>query len=257
MACIRLNLITSPTLQMPPARTFAAFPSTHWSLVREIQTGEPEAALALTKICERYWYPIYAFLRRSGYGRSDAEDLTQTFFQRLIERDTFNTFEPGGTKLRSFLLGCLKHTLSDCGRHDNAQKRGGLVPHVSFDGMEADERYLHEPRDKRDPEWLFTQNWAHQLLATVREQLRASFTQSRRLEVFDALLPYITLDDDQPSYREIAEKIGGSEANARILVFRLREKFRDLLREEIALTVGSPEEIQSEMDWLKSVLAEP
>lgn len=242
---------------MPPAQTYAAFPSTHWTLVRDVQTGEPAAALALAKICERYWFPIYAFLRRSGHGRSDAEDLTQTFFQRLIERDTFNTFQPEGTKLRSFLLGCLKHTLSDHARHDNAQKRGGQVPHVSFDSMEADERYQHEPQETRDPESHFAQHWARELLARVREQLRASFIQSRRVEIFDALLPYISLDEQPPSYREIATKIGGSEANARILVFRLREKFRDLLRAEVAITVSSPEEVQSEMDWLLAALAAP
>lgn len=242
---------------MPVARSLAAFPSTHWSLVREVQTGEPAAALALAKICERYWYPIYAFLRRSGHGRFDAEDLTQSFFQRLIERETLNTVESEGGKLRSFLLGCLKQTLSDRARHDNAQKRSGRVSHVPFDSIEADERYLHEPQETRDPDWFFTQNWAQALLERVRQHLRASFTQSRRAEIFDALLPYISLDATPPSYREIADKIGGSEANARILVFRLREKFRDLLRVEVAMTVGSPDEIESEMDWLITVLTGP
>ena len=218
--------------------------------------SELEADLALGQICERYCYPIYAFLRRSGQGATDAEDLTQVFFQRLIERDTFQALQPEGGKLRSFLLGCLKQTVSDHARHGNAQKRGGLIPHLSFDEMEAEERYQHEPQDPRDAEWLFTQAWAHEIFSKVRTKLKSSFVQSRSPEIFDALIPHITLADEQPSYRKIAEKIGGSTANARILAFRLREKFRDLLREEVALTVNTPEDATLEMGWLKSMLEE-
>ncbi len=242
---------------MARAHTYTPFPSTHWTLIGAVQDGNAsEAKLALGLICECYWYPIYAFLRRSGQGSSNAEDLTQVFFQRLIERDTLKALQPEGGKLRSFLLGCLKQTLSDHARHGNAQKRGGLIPHVSFDEMEAEERYQHEPQDTRDAEWLFTRAWAHEIFDKVRAKLKISFVQSRSPETFDALLPHISLGDEPPSYREIAKKIGGSTANARILVFRLREKFRDLLREEVALTVSTPEDVTLEMGWLKSMLEE-
>ncbi len=208
----------------------------------------------MAQICERYWYPIYAFLRRSGQTAADAEDLTQAFFQRMIERDTIRSIQHEGIKLRSFLLGCLKQTLCDKTRHDNAEKRGGKREHVSFDEMAAEERYAHEPLDTADPECLFVQAWAHELLAGVREKLKASFTQSRKAEVFDALLPFITMAEEPPSYGEVAAKIGSSEASARILVFRLREKFRELLREEIVQTVADPAEVEAEMSWLHGVL---
>jgi len=240
----------------PAARSQANFPATRWTLVRAVQSGDrADAEQAMAQICERYWYPIYAFLRHSGHPAADAEDLTQAFFHRLIERDTIRSMQHENMKLRSFLLGCLKQTLSDQARHDNAQKRGGRQSHVSFDEMEAEERYAHEPQDKHDPERIFTQAWAHELFAGVQAKLKESFTQSRKAEVFDALLPFITLEEEPPSYREIAVKIGSSEASARILVFRLREKFRELLREEIAQTVLTPEEVDAELIWLQGVLA--
>lgn len=208
----------------------------------------------MAQLCERYWYPIYAFLRRSGRSAADAEDLTQAFFQRMIERDTIRSMQHEDTKLRSFLLGCLKQTLSDQARHDNADKRGGKLALESFDEMEAAERYDNEPQDTRDPERLFAQAWAHELFAGVREKLKDSFTQSRKAEVFDVLLPFITMAEEPPSYREVAAGMGSSEASVRILVFRLREKFRELLREEIAQTVVTAEEVDAELAWLHGVL---
>jgi RNA polymerase sigma-70 factor (ECF subfamily) len=234
-----------------------AFPPTQWTLVRAVQSGDPhDAEKAMAAICERYWYPIYAYLRRSGRSAHDAEDVAQMFFQRIIERNTIQSMQQDGAKLRSFLLGCLRQLLSDRAQHDGAQKRGGGRAILSFDEMEAEERYAHEPQDTRDPERLYTRAWALGLFASVREKLRESFTQSRRAETFEALLPFITLEHEPPSYREIAAQIGSSETAARILVFRLREKFRELIREHIALTVLTPEEIDGELAWLRGVLSE-
>ena len=240
----------------PPNRSQATFPATHWTMVRAVRSEDPqEAKNAMALLCERYWYPIYAFLRRSGHSEANAEDLTQTFFQRLIERGTIQSIQHESCKLRSFLLGCLKQMLSDETRHNNTGKRGGLRPHVSFDEMGAEERYGLEPQEHRDPESLFAHAWAGELLATVRGKLKTSFTQSRRPAVFEILLPFVTLEEKPPSYRDISARIGSSEASARILVFRLREKFRELLKQEIALTADSPEEIADEMAWLRGVLA--
>lgn len=240
---------------MRPAPTYAAFPTTHWTLVSAVQGDDAAVAeKALAQICARYWHPIYGFLRNSGKSPQDAEDITQVFFEKLIDRDTLQLLRNEGTKLRSFLLGCLKHTISDHHRHQNAGKRGGLVPHVSIDHLEAEERYLRELQAAGDPEQLFSRHWAQQLFANVRGKLRESFIQTRRGEVFDALLPFISLDEPPPSYREIAVVIGSSEATTRILVYRLREKFREMLREEIALTVETPEDVAAEMAWLRSEL---
>lgn len=210
----------------------------------------------MEELCKGYWYPIYAFLRRSGQSAHDAEDLTQAFFQRLIADDSILAARQEAGKLRSYLLGVLKRLLSDQVRHDSAQKRGGSVLHVSFDEMEAEERYAQEPQDVRDPEWIFTHAWAHDLLAGVREKLREAFSATGRADVFEVLLPFLMWDNEPPSHNEIAAKLGSSETATRILIHRLRTKFRDLLREEVARTVLKAEDIPGELAWLQSILAQ-
>lgn len=244
---------------MPAAHpSFASdFPTTHWTLVRAVQGGvSGEAERAMEELCRSYWYPIYAFLRRSGHGSADAEDLTQAYFQRLITEEALLLAQQEHGRLRSYLLAVLKRFLSDHGRHHRAQKRGGGVPHLSFDEMGAEERYALEPRDVRDPEWIFTHAWAHELLTGVREKLRVAHATVGRAEVFETLVPFLMIDNDPPSHREIAQKIGASEPATRILIHRLRVKFRGLLRDEVARTVLAPEEIPGELVWLKGVLAE-
>lgn len=233
-----------------------AFPSTRWTLVHAVQGGsEDEAARAMEELCKRYWYPIYAFLRRSGHATSDAEDLTQAFFHRLITENALLAAQQEAGKLRSWLLGVLRHLLSDHGRHHAAQKRGGGIPHVSFEDLSAEDRYALEPVEVGDPEALFTRVWAEDLLAGVRERLREAYTAAGRAEVFDLLLPYLMWDQAPPPSREIAETLGSSEVGARILIHRLRVKFRTLLREEVAQTVKTPDEVPGELAWLQSLLA--
>lgn len=234
---------------------YAVFPSTHWTLVRAVQgTDADEAARAMEELCRGYWYPIYAFLRRSGYSVQDSEDLTQAFFHRLLTEKALLMAREGAGKLRSYLLGTLKHLLSDHVRHQTAQKRGGGLLTVSFDQMEAEERYACEPQDSHDPEWLFTRAWANELLAGVREKLREAYDTVGRADVFNLLLPFLVWDNEPPSCREIALKLGASEVATRILIHRLRVKFRTLLRDEVARTVLTPEEIPGELAWLQSVL---
>lgn len=233
------------------------FPTTHWTIVHAVQSGDADAAArAMEALCKGYWYPIYAFLRRSGHSAHDAEDLTQAFFHRLITEGALLMAQQHEGKLRSWMLGVLKHLLSDHNRHHATQKRGGGVPHVSFDDLHAEERYALASRDEGDPDAFFTLVWAQDLLAGVREKLRDAYEVAGRREVFDLLLPFLMWDNDPPSCREIAEKIGSSEVATRILIHRLRVKFRALLREEIARTVLSPEEIPGELAWLQRVLAE-
>jgi RNA polymerase sigma factor (sigma-70 family) len=242
---------------MPAAATLnAAFPVTHWTLVHAAQGEDPMAAQrAMEDLCNGYWYPIYAFLRHSGHSAPDAEDLTQEFFQELVAGDALHSARRDEGKLRTYLLAVLKRQLSDRTRHDHAQKRGGGRTHVSFDAMDASERYALEPEDGHDPEWLFTHAWAQDLLAGVREKLREAYQVVGREGVFDTLLPFLMWDKEPPSHREIAARIGSSEASSRIMIHRLRTKFRELLRTEVSLTVRTPEEIPEELAWLQNVLA--
>lgn len=240
---------------LPDTSSYAAFPTTHWTLVQAVQSGDPDSvARAMEELCKGYWYPIYAFLRRSGHSQEDAQDFTQAFFHRLITEEAILTARQEDGKLRSYLLGVLKRLLSDHGRHHATQRRGGGIPHVSFDAMEAEERYACEPQEAMEPESLFTRAWANDLLAGVRGKLRVAYESAGRTEVFDQLLPFLMWEEEPPSHREIAEKIGSSETATRILIHRLRVKFRSLVREEVARTVLSPDEIPAELAWLQSVV---
>ena len=208
----------------------ADFPTTHWTLVQAVQHGSPaDAAKAMEELCKGYWYPIYAFLRRSGHSAHDAEDLTQAFFQRLMTENALLVAHEQNGKLRSWLLGVLKHLLSDHFRHQGTQKRGGGVRHVSFDELSAEERYLSETHTMSDPDTLFTHVWAQDLLASVREKLRGAYEAADRRELFELLLPYLMWNNEPPSCREIAKQIGSSEGATRILIHRLRVKCRTLL----------------------------
>jgi DNA-directed RNA polymerase specialized sigma24 family protein len=233
------------------------FPTTHWTLVQAVQSGTAdEAAKAMEDLCKGYWYPIYAFLRRSGYSAHDAEDMTQAFFERLISDETLLHTRQEAGRLRSYLLAVLKRHISDQNRHDNAQKRGGTLKHLSLDEMNAEERYACEPQDTHDPEWVFTHAWANELLTGVREKLREAFAATGRGDVFDLLLPFLLWDDDPPTHKELAAKLGSNEAATRMLIHRLRIKFRELLRDEVARTVLSPDEIPGELAWLQKTLGE-
>jgi RNA polymerase sigma factor (sigma-70 family) len=231
------------------------FPTTHWTLVTRVRHGGEVRRAALEELCGLYWYPIYVFLRRRGYPQHDAEDLTQGFFVKLLNDETFEAADGDKGRLRTFLLTSLNRHLADQLRRQNAQKRGSGWRIIAFEEMNAEERYSHEPQDQRDPEWLFTQAWAHLLIDSVREKLRGTFAETGRIGVFETLLPFLVWDDPPPSYREVAQKLDASETAVRLLVFRMRTKFRELLREEVARTVETPAEVASELEWLKSTLS--
>jgi len=231
------------------------FPTTHWTLVARARQGGEVKQAALEELCRLYWYPIYAFLRRRGYPQHDAEDLTQGFFVKVLNDETFEAADGGKGRLRTFLLHSLDRHLADQHRRQGAQKRGGGQQIIAFEDLHAEERYALEPQDHRDPEWLFAQAWAQLLIATVRERMSASFAETGRAGVFETLLPFLLGDGNLPSYREVAQKLDASETAVRLLVFRMRANFRELLREEVARTVLAPQEVSDEMEWLKSVLA--
>jgi len=248
---------TNPNQSVPASPTILGrvFPATQWELVAKAGQGGETREAALEELCRLYWYPVYAYLRRHGQGRADAEDLTQGFFVKLLADGSFNAADAEKGKLRTFLLCALQRHVTDRVRHDAAQKRGGGRAMISFDAMEAEERYATEPPDYRDPESLFAHAWAQGLLSTVRTKLQAAFVVSGRARVFETLLPFLMWDQEPPSHREVAQQMGCTEAASRVHIMRLRRKFRDLLHTELLATVAAPEEVAGEIAWLRTVLA--
>lgn len=232
------------------------FPTTQWMLVTRVRQGGEAGQVALQELCGLYWYPIYVFLRRRGYPPHDAEDLTQGFFVKLLNDESLTAADEGRGRLRTYLLQHLKRHLADQRRFSGALKRGGGLRMLSFEELRAEERYAREPLDLRDPERLFSQAWANELVAGVREKLRADFEDAKRPQAFEVLLPFLLLDDEPPSYRDVAARLRATEVSVRLMVHRLRAKFRLLLRDEVARTIDSPAELDGEIEWLKSVLCQ-
>lgn len=240
---------------MPDRANNHAFPTTRWTLVQIVKGDDrKKAAEALEEICSRYWYPVYAYLRRSGHSAEDAEDLTQMLFQKLVAADVLREVQQERGRLRSFLIGVLRRVMSRQTRNDQAAKRGGREIVISLDESLADERYALEPADRLDPERLYERAWAMQLLETVRDALRQSFIKNNRLKEFEILEPYLGWEDAPAHYAKLGGRLGSNENAARVLVHRLRKKFRQLLEAEISKTVVNPEDIEEELEWLRSVL---
>jgi RNA polymerase sigma factor (sigma-70 family) len=231
------------------------FPTTHWTLVEIVQGGDQKrAASALEDICANYWYPVYAYLRRSGKDSQDAEDLTQTLFHKLLADESLQEVRQERGRLRNFLIGMVRRIISNQDRHDEALKRGGGEPVLSLDEALADGRYAQEPPDMHDPEHLYDRAWAMQLLESVRHKLKDAFTKTGRVADYGALEPYLDWTESPAPYAELAAHLNSNEKAVRVLVHRLRKKFRELLEAEISKTVVNPEDIAEELAWMRRVL---
>lgn len=237
------------------ARTRAVFPTTRWSLVARMQAGDADSAAALEEICRSYWYPLYAFLRRSGVRPDDAEDVTQSFFLRVLSKEILHAATAEKGSLRSFLLSSLKRHLADHCRTANADKRGGGHVPLPIEWNDAEQCYSVEPADPLDPEKLYARAWARGLFDNVRTQVRAAFLASHPADNYAAIEPHLIAGEDRAPYRELAAQLGSTEGAARLLIYRLRRKFRELLDEEIARTVADPADIPGELAWLRAALA--
>ncbi|MCI0533943.1 MAG: sigma-70 family RNA polymerase sigma factor [Verrucomicrobiales bacterium] len=238
-----------------PAQT-ECFATTHWSVV--LSAGDqdnPLAAAALEKLCRAYWYPLYAYLRRKGLGKAEAEDLTQAFFERLLQRDFPAGIRPAGGKFRSYLLTAMKRFLVSDWRARATQKRGGGQRVVSLEELQAENLYQLEPADPATPEELYERRWAAALLAETRQRLREEFTAAGKAELFGALEPCLTGSEEMLPYAELAGRLGLSESGVKMAVHRLRLRFGEVLRQEIAQTVSSATEVEEELRALISVLA--
>lgn len=243
-------------MPIPPRTSQVAFPSTRWSLVRSMQKGgEAEAARALNEICRQYWYPIYAFTRRNGFSRHDAEDITQAFFQRVVTSEAILDAREEKGRLRSFMLALLKRIISNHIRHASAEKRGGSPDAtLSFDDDSAEDRYLAEPADVRDPAALFDRAWAAEVLREAERMVGAEFAKGDNLEDFDLLREYLPLGDNATPYSEVAACLGVTESALRLQIHRMRKRYARCIEDQISQTVTTPDDAKAELAHLMKVI---
>lgn len=234
--------------------TAARFATTHWSMVLAAGGAtSTQASAALAELCRTYWYPLYAFLRHRGYSVHDAQDLTQEFFVRLVERRKLAGVTRTGGRFRSYLLAAMRRFLVDEWRRGRARKRGsGQV--VLLDPEEAETRFRRESAESVTPERLFEQNWALAVLESVYEGLRREYEASGKAEWFEALKFCLTGDRGKERYAVLAERLGVSQNTVKSSVHRLRRRYRDLLRDTVGCTVADPAEVEDEMRYLMRVL---
>ena len=232
------------------APTGGMFPRTRWTMVRHAQGEDPKASFdALTSLCQTYWPPLYAFVRRSGKSAHDAEDLTQAFFARLLEKDHLSTAGEEKGKLRSFLLVMMKRFMANEWERAQAQKRGGGMSHVSIDQEYGEAQFKLEPADDDTPE----RDWAMTLLDTVLKALQAEYEKSGRLKTFDALKDSLSWRSGDTSYVDIAADLECTEGAVKAAVHRMRKRYRKLLEEAIADTVDDEAAVQEELQYLVNV----
>ena len=229
------------------------FETTRWSTVLAASQSTGHAQEALATLCQIYWYPLYAYLRRGGHTAEDAEDLTQGFFAHLLEKRALRAADPERGRFRSFLLASLRHYVSNERARARADKRGGSAVLLPLDDAEG--QYRREPADDRTPERLLDRRWALTVLDRVAATLREEFCRRGKEAVFDELKPHLTGDAEGTPYREIGVRLGLSEGAARVAVHRLRRRFGELLRKEVGQTLASPEDIEDEIRCLMRALA--
>ena len=210
---------------------------------------------SLRILCQTYWYPLYAYIRHQGYGPQDAEDLIQSFFMFLLEKDRLGVLVQDKGKFRSFLLTALNHFRVDQWKRQQCLKRGGGCSHLSLDMSSAESRFGQEPVDTTTPETLFDMNWAVTLLNTVFNQLQQEYQAKGQGDLFEALKFCITGQRSALPYTQLARQLDLSVANIKVTIHRLRQRYRELLRQQVAHTVATPEEVEEELRSLFRVLA--
>jgi RNA polymerase sigma factor (sigma-70 family) len=235
----------------------AQFRTTRWSMI--LAAAESQVAgsqEALTELCQHYWYPLYAFARRRGYGPHDAQDLTQGFFLHLLEHSSLKHADPLKGKFRSFLLAAFRNFLADEADRARSLKRGGGREFVCLDAEDAESRYRLEPADHLTAEKIFDARWAMILLTRAVDRLRAEWTASGETSRFEILQPFVGIDVGKapPSYEQVGESLGISPGAAKTTVHRFRRQYAAFLRQEIGRTVSDPAEIDEEIRALCDAL---
>jgi DNA-directed RNA polymerase specialized sigma24 family protein len=226
----------------------AGFATTHWSLI--IAAGHPsrpDCRDSLAQLCQTYWFPLYAYARRRGVAEDEARDLTQSFFAELLENNTLSVADPQRGRFRGFLLTAFRNFMSNEWDKARAQKRGGGTLPWSLDFSSGESRYALEPVEQTTAERLFERQWVLSLLDQVLTRLRSEFVQQGRAELFEQLRPFITPQSAPPTYATICRSSGMTEGAAAVAVHRLRRRYRQLLRDEIAHTVSDPGDVDDEI----------
>jgi RNA polymerase sigma factor (sigma-70 family) len=232
----------------------AAFVTTHWSVVLAARGESDEADAALEKLCRTYWWPLYGFVRREGYKPEEAQDLTQAFFARLLERRDLETVRQERGRLRSYLLASLKNFLSKARHREMTVKRGEGRPLVSLEDLLARERADQEPAHKLSADRIYERRWALTLLEQVLARLGAEYEAAGNLALFDRLKELLVGESGQPSQAKIAAEMGMTENAVKQAFHRLRHRYRQLLHEEIAHTVAVPDDVEDELRHFMAVL---
>jgi RNA polymerase sigma factor (sigma-70 family) len=232
-----------------------AFATTHWSVVLAAgEKGSAEAAAALAELCRAYWYPLYAYLRRKCYDRDAAQDLTQEFFTRFLERNSFGLADRRRGRFRTFLLASLEHFLAKEWNRERRLKRGGGRTFISWEGEDAEARYGLESPGDWSAERIYERRWALTVLEEAMRALEAEYAKTGRLPLFQALKPLLSGEPAELSYRELACRLEMSEGALRVAVHRLRQRYGDCVRAEIAKVVQRPQEVEEEVQHLFSAL---
>jgi len=235
----------------------ARFATTHWTVV--LAAGSPDSSRyreALETLCRTYWFPLYAYLRRHGNDQHDAAEYTQAFFAKILEKQSLNTIKPPPGKFRSFLLTALKRFVADERQRAHAQKRGGSQGILSLSISAAENRYTVQPVDRLSPERLFERSWALAVLDRVMDRLQSEMTFAEKRPFFDRAKAHLCGTADVLPYREIAAELNMTEGAVKVAVHRMRGRYREILREEIARTVGHPDDIDEEIRGLFAALAQ-
>jgi RNA polymerase sigma-70 factor (ECF subfamily) len=234
----------------------AAFVTTHWSVVLTAGRSDTTRARgALARLCQTYWYPLYVYVRRLGNSPPDAQDLTQEFFTRLLAKNFLADADESRGRFRSYLLAALKHFLANEWDKARAQKRGGGHLPIPIDLATAETSCCFEPADPRSPEKIYERRWALTLLDQVLRRLRAEHVRDGKEQLFEQLKTTLTEASGKVAYAEIARRLDTTEGAVKVAVHRLRQRYREVLRAEIADTVASPGEVEDELRNLFAALA--
>ncbi|MBX3744972.1 MAG: sigma-70 family RNA polymerase sigma factor [Verrucomicrobiae bacterium] len=234
----------------------AEFRTTHWSVVLQAGVGDaPRAADALERLCRAYWRPIYGYVRRRGYGPHEAEDMVQGFFEGLLRREGLRQVDPAKGRFRSFLLASVNHFLANEWDRSQRLKRGGGCEFVSIDAEEIEGEGLGELADEATPERDFERQWARTVLARVVDRLREDYTASGFGARFEGLREFLLGDPEGASYADAGRRLGMSVAAVTSAIHRLRVRYREVFRDEIAQTVADPDEVDEEIRHLARALA--
>jgi len=233
-----------------------AFVTTHWSVILNAgDTASSQADEAMSRLCQTYWYPLYAYVRRQGYAADQAQDLTQEFFARLLARNYLRSVDRQKGKFRWFLLAAMEHFLAKEWRDAHRLKRGGGKTILSLDERDAEDRYRIEPAEPMTAERLYERRWALTLLDQAMQRLRAEFEAADKLPLFEVLQIFLSGERPGVTQAQAGGRLNMSEGAMNVAVHRLRRRYAELLREEIGNTVSSPDEVDEELRYLRSVVS--